>query len=340
MTTATIEKTIDIDLPVRAVYNQWTLFEEFPRFMEGVERVDQLSPERLRWRARVGGQEREWEARIIEQVPDHRIAWTSEAGEPTSGAVVFHERGDGQTEVALHLEYKPEGFVEMAGDRLGVLQRQVEGDLRRFKSYIEDVGHEGGGWRGSIRPHGGEADDAQRTAGKARRAREERRSFFSDALQGAASGALASVPMSAWLIWMRARDPRRAAKLAPPREITGNALRAIGLEDDANDRQLWAATIAMHTGYAAAMGAVYGLLGRRARFLPAPLRGAAFGGAVWGASYFGWVPAVGLGKSARKQAHATRAAMVRTNVGWGAGTAVLFAGMRRIGQHRRSQSDC
>jgi hypothetical protein len=164
-----VEKAIDVELPVRTVYNQWTMFEEFPRFMEGIERVEQLTPERLHWTARVGGQRRAWDARIIEQVPDRRIAWKAEHGEPNSGAVAFRQI-DGHTRVGLHIEYDPEGVAENAADAMGIVSRRVEGDLRRFKEYLEDIGHEAGGWRGTKRPHGEEREDAKRMVSKAERA--------------------------------------------------------------------------------------------------------------------------------------------------------------------------
>jgi polyketide cyclase/dehydrase/lipid transport protein len=164
-----VEKAIDVELPLRTVYNEWTMFEEFPRFMEGVERVEQLSPERVHWTARIGGQRREWDARIIEQLPDRRIVWKAERGEPNSGAVAF-KQVDGRTRVGLHIEYDPEGVAENAADALGLVSRRVEGDLRRFKEYLEDLGHEAGGWRGTRRPTPGERAEARRMAAKAERA--------------------------------------------------------------------------------------------------------------------------------------------------------------------------
>ena len=146
-----IRKTIEVDCPLSKVYNQWTQFEEFPRFMEGVREVRQLDDKRLHWRANIGGKEKEWTAKIVEQIPDNRIAWKSESGEYTSGQVDFARLGNDRTQVALELSYDPKGFVESAGDALGVVTRRVENDLEHFKEFIEQRGHETGAWRGTIR---------------------------------------------------------------------------------------------------------------------------------------------------------------------------------------------
>jgi uncharacterized membrane protein len=147
---ATIEKSIEVDAPLTTVYNQWTQFEEFPRFMEGVEEVTQLDDERLHWKANVGGQTKEWYARITEQTPDERIAWTAEGGVFTAGVVTFHEISPTQTRVMLQMDYEPEGIVEDVGDKLGFVSRRVEGDLDRFKEFIEKRGQETGAWRGTV----------------------------------------------------------------------------------------------------------------------------------------------------------------------------------------------
>ena len=146
-----IEKTIDVDAPIQTVYNQWTQFEEFPRFMEGVKSVKQLDDKRLHWVAEIGGKEKEWNARITEQLPDRRISWQSETGEYTSGTVTFEPAGNNRTRVHLQLNYDPNGFVENVGDALGVVSGRVEGDLERFKEFIEHRGQETGAWRGTIR---------------------------------------------------------------------------------------------------------------------------------------------------------------------------------------------
>ena len=151
---STIERSIDVNVPVSAAYNQWTQFEEFPRFMEGVREVRQLDDRRLLWRAEIGGKEKTWEAEIVEQIPDARIAWRSISGAKNAGVVTFHRLSEGTTRMMLQLEYEPEGAVETAGDWLGVATARVRGDLERFKEFIEKRGAESGAWRGSINaPH-------------------------------------------------------------------------------------------------------------------------------------------------------------------------------------------
>jgi uncharacterized membrane protein len=149
-----IVKSVEIDLPVSTVYNQWTQFEEFPRFMEGVKRVTQLDDKRLHWVAEIAGKEKEWEARITEQIPDRRIAWQSEAGEFTAGTVNFEPLGPNRTRVTLEMVYDPKGVVENIGDKLGVVSQRVENDLARFKEFIERRGRETGAWRGTIQEQG------------------------------------------------------------------------------------------------------------------------------------------------------------------------------------------
>ena len=144
----TVEKSIEVHLPVRSVYNQWTQFEEFPRFMEGVSEVHQLTDRTLHWKANVAGQNREWDARITEQIPDERVAWTSVEGPYNAGVVTFHRIADDKTKVMLQLEFQPEGLVEAVGDKLGFVSRQAEKDLERFKEFLESRGTESGAWRG------------------------------------------------------------------------------------------------------------------------------------------------------------------------------------------------
>jgi uncharacterized membrane protein len=146
-----VEKSIDVDVPVRTAYDQWTQFEEFPRFMEGVTEVRQLDDKRLHWRASVAGKEEEWNAEIIEQTPDTRIVWRSTSGAENSGAVRFASLGPEQTRVTLIMAYEPEGIVETVGDKLGLLDRRVAGDMERFKNFIEARDTETGAWRGAIR---------------------------------------------------------------------------------------------------------------------------------------------------------------------------------------------
>jgi uncharacterized membrane protein len=146
-----IEKSIEVERPLRTVYNQWTQFEEFPRFMKGVKKVTQLDDQRLHWEAEIGGKNKEWDARITDQIPDQLIAWQSEGGEYTSGTVKFAATGPDRTRIDLQVIYDPEGFVESTGDALGLVSSKVENDLERFKEFIENRGQETGAWRGSIR---------------------------------------------------------------------------------------------------------------------------------------------------------------------------------------------
>lgn len=145
-----IEKSIEVDVPVHTAYNQWTQLEEFPRFMPGVESIEQLDDRHVRWRMRLGGAVREWEAEICEQIPDKRIAWRSVSGPPNAGVVTFHRLSDQSSKVMVQLEYEPEGFVETAGDVLGIVQSRVSSDLESFKDFIERRGRETGEWRGAI----------------------------------------------------------------------------------------------------------------------------------------------------------------------------------------------
>ncbi len=147
---AEMEKTIEVDAPIYEVYNQWTQFEDFPHFMEGVEEVHQLDDRRLHWRARIGGKDEEWEAEIVDQVPDRRIAWRATTGAENAGAVLFEPVGDNRTKVTLRLKYEPRGATEKVGDLLGFVSNRVEGDLERFKNVIEERGRATGGWRGEI----------------------------------------------------------------------------------------------------------------------------------------------------------------------------------------------
>jgi uncharacterized membrane protein len=151
-----IEKDIVVDVPVSVAYDQWTQFESFPEFMEGVKEVIQLDEKRLRWRAEIAGKDEEWEAEITDQVPDRHIAWRSVTGAMNAGAVTFQSVGDGQTRVSLELTYEPREATEKVGDALGFLERRVSGDLQRLKRFIESRGAPTGAWRGEI--HGGRVE--------------------------------------------------------------------------------------------------------------------------------------------------------------------------------------
>jgi len=147
---ASVTKSIDVDVPVTTVYDQWTQFEEFPRFMEGVEKITQLDDTHTRWKTSIGGVEREFDATITEQHPDERVAWTSTSGPEHAGVVTFHRLSDTQTRVTVQLEWSPEGLVEKAGSVLQADDRRVAGDLERLKAFIESRGVETGAWRGDV----------------------------------------------------------------------------------------------------------------------------------------------------------------------------------------------
>ena len=146
----TIEESIEVKVPVRTAYDQWTQFEEFPRFMAGVESVTQLDDTHLHWVADIGGVKREWDAEITEQHPDERVAWRATDGADNAGVVTFHRLDDDTTKVMLQLDFDPDGFVEQVGDKLGIVKSQTQADLDRFKEFIEERGTETGGWRGDV----------------------------------------------------------------------------------------------------------------------------------------------------------------------------------------------
>jgi uncharacterized membrane protein len=145
-----LEATIEVDVPVSTAYNQWTQFEEFPQFMEGVEEVRQLDDTRLHWVASVGGRRAEWDAKILEQHPDRQISWISEDGRKNRGTVSFESLGESRTLVRMSLGYQIEGFVEAVGAAAGLERRRIKADLVRFKELIESRGVETGAWREDI----------------------------------------------------------------------------------------------------------------------------------------------------------------------------------------------
>lgn len=145
-----IEKSIDVNVPVRQAYNQWTQFESFPEFMDGVESVQQRGDTNLHWVATVAGKRQEWDAKITEQRPDKRIAWTSISGDRNAGSVDFHRISDDRTRITLTMDVAPSGAVEKVGDALGIPSGQVEGDLKKFKDFIESRGSATGAWRGKV----------------------------------------------------------------------------------------------------------------------------------------------------------------------------------------------
>jgi carbon monoxide dehydrogenase subunit G len=145
-----VEKRILVNVPVSTAYNQWTQFEDFPQFMGGVKSVTQLSDDRLEWVAEIAGVKRKWEAKILEQIPDRKVAWAATEGATNAGSVEFEDVGGGQTSVRLFIDYEPEGLVEKVGDKLNVVDRQAESDLQKFKEFIEDEKYASGAWRGSV----------------------------------------------------------------------------------------------------------------------------------------------------------------------------------------------
>ena len=147
---STITETVDVDVPVTTAYNQWTQFESFPEFMEGVEQVRQLDDTHIHWTTKFGGASREFDATITEQHPDERIAWHSDSGPDHAGVVTFHRLGDTRTRVTAQMEFDPEGLAENVADKLGFLDRRVKGDLTRFKEFVEGRGRESGAWRGEV----------------------------------------------------------------------------------------------------------------------------------------------------------------------------------------------
>jgi uncharacterized membrane protein len=147
---ATAEKSVDVAVPIRTAYDQWTQFEEFPRFMSDVESVTQLDDRRLHWVVKIAGVQREFDAEITEQNPEERIAWRATGGVGQAGVVTFHKLDDTTTRVMLQLEMDPEGVVETVGEKTGIVARAAERDMKNFKEFIESRGAQTGGWRGEV----------------------------------------------------------------------------------------------------------------------------------------------------------------------------------------------
>jgi uncharacterized membrane protein len=150
---SSIIETIEVNVPVKTAYNQWTQFEEFPQFMASVHEIRQLDDKHLHWKANVAGEEKEWDVEITEQIPDKRIAWRSVTGVPNGGVVTFHKLSDNLTRIALQMDYQPEGALEKLGDAFGAVRLETRGNLQKFKEMLEARGKETGGWRGSITQH-------------------------------------------------------------------------------------------------------------------------------------------------------------------------------------------
>jgi uncharacterized membrane protein len=149
---SSVIETIDVSVPVRTAYNQWTQFESFPEFMGGVESITQTGETLTHWKTKIGGVEREFDAEITEQHPDERVAWKSVDGKEHAGVVTFHRLSDSETKVTVQLDWEPEGLVEKAGAVVGADDRQIKADLKRFKAFIESRGTETGAWRGDVEP--------------------------------------------------------------------------------------------------------------------------------------------------------------------------------------------
>jgi uncharacterized membrane protein len=147
---ARVEESIDVNAPLTTAYNQWTQFEEFPKFMDGVKSVTQIDDTHLRWVAEIGGTEEQWEAEITEQQPDRKIVWRALDGHHNSGTVTFEPLGDNQTRINVVIEHETEGLTEALGSALGADSRKVKGDLERFKQVVEGLGTETGAWRGEV----------------------------------------------------------------------------------------------------------------------------------------------------------------------------------------------
>jgi uncharacterized membrane protein len=147
---ARIEESIDVGVPISVAYNQWTQFEEFPQFMEGIESVQQIDDTHLLWTGEIGGAREEWRAEITEQRPDERVAWHATEGRTNAGVVTFHRIDDETTRVMVQMDWEPEGAKESAGAAVGIDSHRVKGDLKRFKEMIERRGTPTGAWRGEV----------------------------------------------------------------------------------------------------------------------------------------------------------------------------------------------
>jgi uncharacterized membrane protein len=149
-TMSTVTESVDVNVPIRIAYNQWTQFAEFPEFMEGVEEVSQVTDTMTHWRVRMAGVTREFDAQITEQIPDERVAWRSTEGPEHAGVVTFHRTGPDTTRVTTQMDVHPEGFLEKVADKAGLFRRRAKADLMRFKEFIERRGRETGAWRGNV----------------------------------------------------------------------------------------------------------------------------------------------------------------------------------------------
>ena len=152
-TTNCVEESIEVQVPVRTAYNQWTQFEDFPQFMKSVHEIRQLDDKHLHWKANVFGEEKEWDSEIVEQIPDRRIAWRSISGPRNNGMVEFQKIGDDATRIVLRMEYEPENAVEKLVDLIGAVRMEARANLKNFKEMLEQRGRETGAWRGTVTQH-------------------------------------------------------------------------------------------------------------------------------------------------------------------------------------------
>ena len=149
---STVEQSVEVEVPVRTAYDQWTQFETFPHFMKDVENIDQVDDTTVRWHVKMAGVERTFDTKITEQTPDHRVAWTTlpDAETKHAGVVTFHRVDDNQTRVSLQMDVDPSGVAEKIGDALGIMEANIKRDLENFKDFIEERGTETGAWRGEV----------------------------------------------------------------------------------------------------------------------------------------------------------------------------------------------
>ena len=147
---STVTESVDVDVPIKIAYDQWTQFESFPQFMDGVEEIRQIDDTHTHWVVKVGGITREFDATITEQHPEERVAWRADDGPNHAGVVTFHRLDDDKTRVTAQLDIDPEGFVENVADKAGILDRKIKGDMGRFKEFIESLGSATGSWRGDV----------------------------------------------------------------------------------------------------------------------------------------------------------------------------------------------
>ncbi|MDT0166238.1 SRPBCC family protein [Actinotalea sp. AC32] len=236
--TTKVEKSVVVDVPVSVAYGQWTQFEEFPHFMGGVTEVRQLTDDRLHWVAEIAGVKREWEAKILEQVPDQKVAWAATEGATNAGAVQFEPAGPGSTHVHLTLEYEPEGLVEKVGDALSIVEKQAEGDLERFKAFIEERGTATGTWRGEVPGAAGSptVDDAAASRGDSGKAGVSGKAVAAGAaVAGAAVAAAVAARSGSDQDRSEAADAASIAVPPPPPGTTGTTAGAAPVGTTATD---------------------------------------------------------------------------------------------------------